>query len=166
MISPSGPGVRAPAGRVEGAAVRAYPVRMTRREGLEEVARQWISLWCVPVDWGLFDRLHDDAFVDASPAGRPADKAGLARGLAELVRAFPDLQTWVEDLVVDVRRSMVAVRWAARGTNRERFLGIGPTERETPITGIEIVEIRDGRIVRRWGQWDISGHREELQPAS
>jgi steroid delta-isomerase-like uncharacterized protein len=132
---------------------------MTERCELERVARAWIGLWCVPVDWALFDRLHDDAFVDASSAGRPTDKAGFAQGLAEFVRAFPDLQTSVEDVVVDVEGSSVGVRWAARGTNRERFLGIGPTHRVTSITGIEIIEVRGGRIVRRWGEWDITGHR-------
>mgnify|MGYP000577910624 FL=1 len=28
----------------------------------------------------------------------------------------------------------------------------------TPITGIEIIEIQDGQIIRRWGEWDISAH--------
>ena len=132
---------------------------MSDRAELESVARQWISLWCVPVDWGLFDRLHADDFVDCSPAGRDSTKEAFADGLADLVAAFPDLETRVEDLVIDESASKVAVRWSATGTRHQALLGAGPAEHKTLITGIEIIEVRDGRIVRRWGEWDISAPR-------
>jgi len=128
------------------------------RAELESIARKWISLWCAPVDWGLFDRLHADDFEDCSAAGRDPTKEAFADGLADLVAAFPDLQTTVEDLVIDETTSRVAVRWSAIGTNRSAFLGTGPTGRRVAITGIEIIESAGGRIVRRWGEWDIGGH--------
>lgn len=139
---------------------------MTSRTDLEQITRQWIQLWCAPVDWSLFDRLHAPDFEDCASAGRPSDKAGFASGLRAMTTAFPDLRTAVDDLVVDEARATVAVRWSARGTNRSRYLGIGPTQRETTITGIEIIEIRGGRIVRRWGEWDITAHREETAIAA
>jgi predicted ester cyclase len=74
------------------------------------------------------------------------------------VRAFPDLVTTVDDLVIDEMRSQVTVRWTARGTNRARFLGMAPTGRTTTFRGIEILEIRGDRIARRWGEWDASEH--------
>ncbi len=141
------------------------PQQATRTE-LEAIARQWIGLWCVPVDWDLFDRLHGDNFEDGSPAGRPATKAGFAEGLADLARAFPDLETTVDDLVIDEAAARVAARWTARGTNRARFLGVGPTGRLTTFRGIEIIEIRDGRVTRRWGEWDISSHADAHGEAS
>jgi predicted ester cyclase len=104
------------------------------RAELESIATQWISLWCVPVDWKLFDRLHADAFEDCSAAGRAPTKQGFSDGLRELVRAFPDLQTRAEQLVVDTENSRVAVRWSAHGTNKESVLGIGPAQRLTRIT--------------------------------
>ena len=131
---------------------------MSTRIELESITRQWISLWCAPVDWDLFERLHAEAFEDCSSAGRPATREGFAQGLAEFIESFPDLQTRVEGLVVDDVRSQVAVRWAAQGTNRAAFLGNGPTQRLATITGIEIIEIRDGQVIRRWGEWDNSVH--------
>lgn len=130
----------------------------TSRAELDAIARQWISLWCAPVDWALFDCLHADDFEDCSAAGREPTKEAFADSLADLIAAFPDLQTKVDDLVIDEVAGRVAVRWSSVGTNRTTFLGIGPTGRQTSITGIEIIEIRAGRIVRRWGEWDISGH--------
>jgi steroid delta-isomerase-like uncharacterized protein len=128
------------------------------RAELESIAREWIGVWCAPVDWALFDRLHADDFEDCSSAGRAPTKQAFADGVAALIEAFPDLRTRVEDVVVDDRKGRVAVRWSATGTNRGRYLGAGPTGRSTPITGIEIIEIRDRRIVRRWGEWDITAH--------
>jgi steroid delta-isomerase-like uncharacterized protein len=136
---------------------------MTDRESLLSVAREWVELWNAPVDWAAFDRLHADDFEDCSSAGRPATRQGFADGLALFVRAFPDVRTTAEDLVADPATARVAVRWRATGTNRERYMGVGPTHRETVVTGIEIVEIRDGRVVRRWGEWDITGHREQAE---
>ncbi len=132
--------------------------RKSSRTELELIARRWISLWCVPVDWVLFDSLHADSFEDCSPSGRDGSKDAFADSLAELVAVFPDLQTEVDDLVVDDKAWRVAVRWSAVGTNRRAFHGVGPTGRRTPINGIEIIEIADRRVVRRWGEWDINAH--------
>jgi len=131
---------------------------MTRREELEGIAREWVSLWSAPVDWRRFDALHASGFEDCSSAGRPSDKAGFAKGLADFVQAFPDVRTVVTDLVIDEEQGKVAVRWRAEGTNRSRYLGHGPTHRPTAINGIEIIEVSSGRVVRRWGEWDISAH--------
>jgi predicted ester cyclase len=131
------------------------------RAALEGIAHRWISLWCAPVHWKLFDELHADDFEDCSAAGREASKAAFAAGLADFIAAFPDLRTRVEGLVVDTMASQVAVRWSAVGTNEQRFLDTGPTGRETLITGIEIIEVREGRVVRRWGEWDITAHKAE-----
>lgn len=131
---------------------------MSARTELESIARRWISLWSVPVDWDRFDQLHHEDFEDCASAGRPSDRAGFAAGLARMVEAFPDLRASTEHAVVDEAQSQVAVRWSAQGTNRARYLGVGPTGRPTTITGIEIIEIADGRIVRRWGEWDITAH--------
>lgn len=131
---------------------------MSSRGELESIATQWISLWCAPVNWQVFDQLHATEFEDRSSAGRSPTKEGFADGLAELIRAFPDLRTKVEQLVVDVENARVAVQWSALGTNRAEFLAIGPTGRVTPMTGIEIIEVRSAQIVTRWGEWDISAH--------
>ena len=131
---------------------------MTRSE-IEDVTRKWISLWCAPVDWGLFDELHSDDFEDMSPAGRDPSKHAFALGLRHLIDAFPDLVTRVEDMIVDEDAQRVAVRWSSVGTNKLAFLGTGPTNRKTPITGIEIIEISNGRVSKRWGEWDVTAHQ-------
>jgi steroid delta-isomerase-like uncharacterized protein len=121
---------------------------------LKNLARRWISLWCVPTDWELFDRLHADDFEDGSPAGRETSKNAFAAGLDEFLAAFPDLKTKVEDVVVDEAAQKIAIRWSATGTSQKKFLGVGPTGKSMSFRGIEILEVHDGRIRRRWGEWD------------
>ena len=125
------------------------------RPALETLTRQWISLWCAPVDWRLFNRLHGETFEDYSAVGRASDKKGFALGLTEVITAFPDLQRWIEDLVIDEQRSRVAVRWVAEGIQQASFLGQDPTHQRTVFTGIEILEVAGGQITGRWGDWDF-----------
>jgi len=132
---------------------------MPTRAELESIARRWIDLWCAPLNHAAFDRLHADDFEDCAAAGRSPDKRGFAAGLADMIAAFPDLKTGVEDLVVDEAKSRVAVRWSAFGTNLGPYLGAEPTGQVTRIAGIEIIEIRGGRIERRWGEWDYAPPR-------
>ena len=133
------------------------------RPTLETLTRKWISLWCAPVDWRLFDQLHAETFEDYSTTGHAPDKAGFAQGLAELVRAFPDLQTWIEDVVIDEQRSRVAVRWVAEGIHRNAFMGLDPTGQRTTFAGIEILEVTGDQITGRWGEWDFPFHLQEPQ---
>lgn len=138
--------------------MNATDTRAERRAELEALARRWVSLWNAPVDWRLFDELHAPDFEDVSSGGRPPTKAGFAAGIERFVHAFPDVRSEVDDIVVDVDRSRIAVRWTSRGTNRERYLNVGPTGRLTTMRGIEIIELSGDRVVRRWGEWDPSDH--------
>ncbi len=137
---------------------------LTPRTKLTDIATRWLSLWNAPTDWRAFDALHAEYFKDFSPAGRPATKEGFAAGLREFIAAFPDMQIHSELMVADDIQSRVAIRWSASMTNRVKFLGVGPTNARTYITGIEIIEIEMDRIVKRWGEWDISRHLN--QPGS
>jgi steroid delta-isomerase-like uncharacterized protein len=139
-------------------AAPAHDALATRAE-LAEIATRWLGLWNPPFDRAAFDALHSEDFVAESSAGRPSDRDAYRISYIEgFLDAFPDSQTRVESLVIDEAAQQVAVRWSLRGTNRKRYLGIGPTHRETAISGIEIIDIRAGRVVRRWGEWDITNH--------
>lgn len=106
-------------------------------------------------DVSAIDDLHDEAFIDRSPAGpRGVDRAAYAAAAAELFAAFPDFEAVTEGLAVDRRRGQVTVRWTATGTHRGAFLGVAPTGEVVRFQGIEILKIRRGRIRERWGEWD------------
>ena len=122
---------------------------------LEDVARRWVALWC-PGDLADFDALHAPDFVDHSPSGRAADRAGFRAGIVELYQAFPDFRGHVDDLVVEAATGRVAVRWSALGTHRGTFTGRAPTGQTVTFTGIEVLRVAAGRVVERWGEWDTA----------
>lgn len=126
----------------------------TSADRMREIARRWILEGWQKGDVGIVEHLHSPDFVDHDPAGRPADNAGFKQGMASLFAAFPDLDTVIKDLVIDSQTGTVAVRWSAAGTHRGEYLGTPPSGRLIRFKGIEIIRIRDERIIERWGEWD------------
>ena len=124
------------------------------RTQLETVARRWIEEIWRPGDFATFDELHAPNFRDRSSAGRGDTREDYRAMLAEFYKAFPDFHTEIEDLVVDEPRSMVTIRWTARGTHKGRYLSVEPSGRNVEFAGIEIIRIAGGLIVERWGEWD------------
>lgn len=118
---------------------------MTRAE-LEAAARAWLSLWTAPLDEARFRALHAPDFIDHAPGPRPPTLDGSLEGLRDFFALLPRAVTTAEDLVIDVERQRVAVRWRAKSFT-------------TTVQGIEIIGLRDGRVVERWGEWDDSSLR-------
>lgn len=108
------------------------------------------------------NRLHAPDFTDRSSAGRTPDNEGFTRGLLELFHAFPDFLAKTEDIVVDDTNGKIALRWTAVGTHHGNFMGVPPTGKRITFRGIEILRIKDGRIVERWGEWDGFNLMEQL----
>ena len=136
------------------------------RQALREMAHRWVHAgWQVP-DLSAFEELHDPEFLDHSPSGRAPTLEGFGQGILELYRAFPDFLATVEDLVVEPQAGKVSVRWAATGTHRGVFLGVAPTKRQIRFEGIEIVRVKCGRIIERWGEWNGIEVLQQLQQVS
>jgi steroid delta-isomerase-like uncharacterized protein len=51
----------------------------------------------------------------------------------------------------------VAVLWTTRGTHIGEFMGLPPTGKSYTIQGIDIHELRDGRMAEHWDVVDIYG---------
>ncbi len=87
------------------------------REEYVRLAHDWVSLWCPPTDWKLFDRLHADDFVDCSPDGRGTSKDDFRRGLENFATMFPDAVACVDGVVIDETMLTMAIRWSASATD-------------------------------------------------
>jgi steroid delta-isomerase-like uncharacterized protein len=139
---------------------------MTTREEYASLVQRWIEDGWTEHDAAVVDRLHAPGFVDHDPGGRSSDNEGFRQGIASLCAAFPDLVARVEDLVIDERSGRVAVRWSADGTHMGSYLGVTPAGKTIHFKGIEIVTVKDGRIVERWGEWDGLDLLAQLQADS
>lgn len=124
-----------------------------QHDELVATARAWMQLWSgAPRD--AFEALHHPDFVDHASAGRAPDRESFRQALEQLYQAFPDFCATIEDLVVDTKARKVTVRWTATGTHRGDFLAIAPTGQRIAFSGIELIEVRDGQVLARWGEWD------------
>jgi hydroxyacylglutathione hydrolase len=85
-----------------------------------------------------------DNFVGQTVLEGPA---GVQAFFGELFGAIPDLAFEVESIVAEGDR--VAVRWHANGTfaGESSFQGIAPTGARVTLTGLDLLDVRDGLIV-------------------
>jgi glyoxylase-like metal-dependent hydrolase (beta-lactamase superfamily II)/ketosteroid isomerase-like protein len=85
-----------------------------------------------------------DVFVGQTTAEGPA---GVRALFAELFGAIPDLAIEVDSIVAEGDRA--AVRWHAGGifAGESSFQGIAPTGGRIELTGLDLLEVRDGLIV-------------------
>ncbi len=85
-----------------------------------------------------------DVLVGQATANGPA---GVRALFAELFGAVPDFAIEVESIVAEGDRA--AVRWHASGTfaGESSFQGIAPTGGRIQLTGLDLLEVRDGLIV-------------------
>lgn len=73
---------------------------------------------------------------------------------------FPDLHYHVEALVAEA--DLVAVRWSARGTHQNAFMGAPPTGRAIAITGMDLFRVADGQCVEAWVNSDFLGLLQQI----
>jgi steroid delta-isomerase-like uncharacterized protein len=129
---------------------------------MREITYRWIEQGWQKGDVGIVDQCHSPDFIDHDSAGRSSDNEGFKQGITRLYAAFPDLTAQVSELVVDTETGTVAVRWSATGTHQRAYLGAQPSGKSINFKGIEIIRIRNDRIIERWGEWDGIDLLEQL----
>jgi steroid delta-isomerase-like uncharacterized protein len=120
---------------------------------LRKIAQDYADAWDVATPREVAERLFAEDVVDHDPQpGQGAGSAGMRQAIALYHAVFPDLHLSTDDVLVDGDRA--AVRWTATGTHEGDELGVPATHRRVTMTGIDIIRVRDGRIVERWGEFN------------
>ena len=130
----------------------------------EQLMRRWFE-----EVWNL---KRESAVDEMFPEGRKAH--GLPYPDSEIVgpgafkefrygflKAFPDLQVTVEDIVSEGDRA--AVRWTATMTHQGEFGGVTPTGKQAKLSGATFVRIEDSLIVEGWNFLDLPGFVQRLK---
>ena len=127
----------------------------------EALVRRWYEeFWCKG-NAEAADEFVDPDFVDhqALPGTQPGI-AGLKDFIRAWRRAFPDMHEVIELMVSD--GDMVVGRFHLSGTHKGEFFGFAPTGRRMEITGIDMLRLRDGKIVEFWYNEDTLGLFRQL----
>ena len=93
-------------------------------------------------------------YIDHNPIG-PGGESGI-EGFKQTVRAlrfaFPDLRFTVQQMIVN--GDTVVTRTTMKGTHKNSFMGLDPTDKPVKISGFDIFRIADGVVAERWGTLD------------
>jgi steroid delta-isomerase-like uncharacterized protein len=101
-----------------------------------------------------------DAIDHSGMPGRPEGPEGVKWAARMFRTAFPDLRFTVEDQVAEGDR--LHNRFTVSGTHQGEFMGIPATGKPVFVTGMDMIRVRDGRMVEHWVQMDMLGVMQQL----
>jgi predicted ester cyclase len=133
---------------------------MVTEENKKRVDRLVDAIWDKG-DLAAVDEFYAPNVIDHNPSpGQASGVAGQKEGVTNFRAAFPDLRTKNDDIVAEGDR--VVLRWSGRGTQTGSLFGIPATGRQATFTGIEIYRLENGKVVERWGEFDVFGILQQL----
>jgi len=125
------------------------------------VVRRFIDEFQTAGKEAVADELLAPDFVDHTPfPGFGPTRDDVKRLFAMLRSGFPDLQGEIVDQFTDGDR--VATRKMFRGTHRGEFFGKPAAGKPVAIQVMDIVRIKDGKIVEHWNVVDVAGLMAQL----
>ncbi|MFI4955520.1 MAG: ester cyclase, partial [Gammaproteobacteria bacterium] len=104
--------------------------------------------------WNTGDTIYLDAVIapdfkdNTLPEGRPQGPEGLKAASKNFRTAVPDLSCSVEDLLVVGDK--VTARLIFRGTFEGEFMDHAPTNEPVEFIAIDILHIKNGRLIEDW----------------
>jgi steroid delta-isomerase-like uncharacterized protein len=103
----------------------------------------------------VLDEIVVPNHVEHNPLpGQTQGLEGIKQRVAMLRAAF-NPQFTLEDVLAEGDK--VVVRWSNRGTHLADFFGVPATGRTVVVSGIDIHQLRDGKMSEHWDVVDIFG---------
>ncbi len=87
-------------------------------------------------------------------------REGFKQFVSMVRSAFPDFQLNCVDQIAE--GDQVVTRFSMGGTHKGEFMGIAPTNKQSPLTGISIERLAGGKVVETWVNWDALGMMQQL----
>jgi predicted ester cyclase len=111
----------------------------------------------------VFNNTIADNFINQSaPPGVPRGPEGVLYFFNQFLKpAFPDLAVEIYDLVA--ADDKVVTRKAFHATHKGTFMGIEASQKKVVMDVIDIVRLRDGKIVEHWNVLDVHSVLMQIQ---
>lgn len=129
----------------------------------KQVVREYAAAILGKRDFSQFSKFAVPEFkIDRSAVPEAiAGAAGLNAQMDMLYKAFPDLNIQIADMVAS--NDKVLVRFEAPGTHTGDFIGIAPTGKKVVWKGLVLYQLKDGKLVHAWANWDDTGLINQLK---
>lgn len=104
-------------------------------------------------DWDAYDELNAPDFVNLSaPPGAPTDRETGMAVLQAFAAAYPDAVFTVDEMYAE--GDAVITKKTFTGTNEGDFMGVPATGRRVSLQYVDIMRVRDDRIIDHWNVLD------------
>lgn len=123
------------------------------------IVRRYLETAWNKKDPTIIDELVAPNFVQHAANVLPG-REGVKKFFQMLYGGFPDAHFTLENIMAE--GAQVATRFTVRGTHQGTFLGIPATGRPMTLTGMALLELRDGKIVANWNELDMLGALQQL----
>ncbi|HEU0295393.1 MAG TPA: ester cyclase [Anaerolineales bacterium] len=119
--------------------------------------RKWIDAWIVN-DLVVLDEIFaQDYRVNETRIG----VEGVKQAVQFLHSVFSDISAELHEMIAE--EDKVVIRWTIRGRHTGNFMGVLPTGKELELTGINIYQIVDHKIIANREQTNISEVIQKLK---
>jgi steroid delta-isomerase-like uncharacterized protein len=109
----------------------------------------------------LIEEFVAEGFVDHNPdPGQGPGRESLKPMFQGFVEAFPDMTMSIQTMVAE--GDLVGSRVAMTGTHLGNFAGTPATGRSISVSGMDWARVKDGKIVERWGVFDMAGMAKQI----
>jgi steroid delta-isomerase-like uncharacterized protein len=105
-------------------------------------------------DLGALSQIFDPDLINhGADPDEPRGAYHFEHVFRDFIAACPDFQVMIDDQIAEDDK--LVVRWTDIGTHTGApLLGVPATGKQIILTGIDILRIRDGKIVERWAEND------------
>jgi len=126
-------------------------------EAHKALVRRWIDAW-IAMDLDVLDEIFArDYVVNETLIGVD----GVKQAVQFLHTVLSGISAELHEFVAEGDK--VVIRWTIRGRHAGNFMGIPPTGKELELTGINIYQIVDHKIIANHEQTNISEVFQKLQ---
>lgn len=130
----------------------------------EALIRRWFDeVWNNKNEAAIDEMLADDveAYGLVDGRGNPVTNKETFMGIwHQFTEVYPDLHVEVEDTLSDGDRAMARCR--VTGTHRGSGFGFPATGTEVNFTGVLTVEVKDGKIIKAWNEFNFMTMFQQL----
>jgi len=111
-------------------------------------------------NWDAYDELNDPEFLNHSAPPGMTDREGSKQYLGGFLNGFPDCQFAIDDMIAE--GDQVVTKKTFTGTHEGDFAGIAPTGKRVTLQFVDIMRVRDGRIIEHWLSMDQLSFMQQL----
>jgi len=119
--------------------------------GLKEIAENYMQIWNVGSDPLLDKWANNDLNVEYTHFQKSIVGIDEYRQvLRQTYHSFTDIKISVQEVNVSANKAIV--KWTYTGTHQNNTLfGVDPAEKRVTVSGLSILDINGGKVVREYG---------------